>query len=121
MEAKTHVRITNKVLMYDTTVEQEKRYEMDIEDFRAAVKGGVIKIYDTIKIEQIWFGKSDKYTARIRKTTAGFGTNIGEIKYEHTVKHHIKRGMDYEVVGYHRTTLIQRYQFARKGETRPIS
>jgi hypothetical protein len=36
------------------------------------------------------------------------------------IRNHI-RGMDYEVVGYQSTTLIQRYQFVRKGETRPIS
>ena len=101
MEANSHIKILNTILMYDTAVEEEKRFLMSVEDFRKAVADGKIKIYDALKIEQTWFGKGDKYTARIRKTTNGFEneslSKIGEEKYEHTVKHHIQKGVDYEI------------------------
>ena len=97
MNTNATLRVINGVLMYDVTTEKELRYEMKTEDFKKAIVDGVVKIYDTIKIEQVWFGSSDKYTARIRKTTNAFGEKLGDEKYEHTVKHHIQKKIDYEV------------------------
>ena len=112
MEVKGVINIVNKVLTYDTTVEKEKRYKISTESFRDAVSNGEIKIYDAVKIEQVWFGKSDKYTARVRKTIKEFNfKGVREIIYEHTVKHHISPTMDYEVT----TDLTERdYELLRK-------
>ena len=98
MQTKGTIKIVG-LSTYSATVEQEKRFKMNMSDVRNALVNKNIKIYDAVKIEQVWFGKSSQYTARIRKTENIFKSpqDPEYLTYEHTVKHHIGARSDYEV------------------------
>lgn len=91
MESKTFIK-------FDVTPESEKRYTMKSKAFKEAIKSGAIKIYKILNIEQRWIMGGEKYTGRIRKTIDSTPTNKDKTpKFEHTIKHHIAKGMDYEI------------------------
>ena len=89
---------TKTFLKFDVTPESEKRYTIKSSAFQEAVKSGLIKIYKILNIEQRWIMEGDKYTGRIRKTVDSTPKNKDKSpKFEHTVKHHVSKGMDYEI------------------------
>ena len=91
METKTRIK-------FDVTAESEKRFTIKRSDFQLAVKSGDIKIYSLLQLEQKWIIEGDKYNGRIRKTVDMMLKEKNKTpKFEHTVKHHIKKGMDYEI------------------------
>jgi len=99
---------TTTRLMFDVTPESEKRFTMKVAAFKNALQGGQIKIYKILKIKQRWIMNGDKYTGRIRETTYIMPANKQKDKplYEHTVKHHVKKGVDYEI-----TTDIEKHDY----------
>lgn len=91
METKTYLK-------FDTTAESEKRYTIKADAFRLAVTSGAIRIYKVFKIEQRWIMKGDSYRGRIRKTTDLMpASKEATPVWEHTVKHRVTKGVDYEV------------------------
>ena len=103
---------TKTLLKFDVTPESEKRYTISINDFQLAVTSGSIKIYKILNIEQRWIMEGDKYNGRIRKTIDSTPNNKDKSpKYEHTVKHHVSKGMDYEI-----TTDINSEDYALLGK-----
>lgn len=96
-----------KFKFYDVTVEQELRYTIPLEQLRAAFENGYLKVLNVVHIDQTWFGSDDKYTARIRKTTQNLPVFAdASALYEQTVKHHVRKGVDYEV-----TTPLQKNDY----------
>ena len=89
---------TNSFIKFETTPESEKRYTMKASSFQLAVTSGAIKIYKMLQIDQKWIMEGDRYTGRIRKTVDVTTKKKNKlINYEHTVKHHVSKGLDYEV------------------------
>ena len=89
---------TKTFLKFDVTSESEKRFTVKSEVFKRAITSGILKIYKILNIEQRWIMDGDKYTGRIRQTINSTSKNKEKSpKYEHTVKHHISKSMDYEI------------------------
>ena len=86
----------NSFLLFDVLVEKEKRFTVSPEVIHKALNDRAIQISDVIEINQTWIMNGNKYAGRIRCTKKMF-KNAGEVSYEHTVKHHINKNMDYEV------------------------
>ena len=85
---------TKTLIKFDVTPEIEKRYTISKDIFQLAVKSGVIKIREMVKIEQRWIMGGERYTGRIRKTSF---FSLKNPIYEHTVKHHVGKSLDYEI------------------------
>ena len=109
MKAKSLIRITGDIMQtFDTRVEEEKRFEIPVDDFKKAIFNRVITMYKAIEIEQVWFGHGPNYNARIRQTRIRYNhkipstmtsndADIMNFLWEHTVKHHITKTADYEI------------------------
>lgn len=95
----------NSFLLFDVLAEKEKRFTVSPETIHKALDDKMIQISDVIEINQTWIMSGDKYTGRIRRTEKMLDKK-GEVSYEHTVKHHINKDMDYEV-----TTELTEYDY----------
>ena len=89
---------SDTILRFDAVPESEKRFTIKRTAFNRAIEMGIIKIYDIFQIEQRWIIKTDKCRGRIRKTTFVEHTPKEKpFKYEHTVKHKIEKGLDFQL------------------------
>lgn len=86
---------TNSILLFSTTPEVEKRFVFSPEVIYKALDDGKIKIKDIVHIKQIWIVNGEKYTGRIRQIDELIPKGV--TTYEHTIKYHITKDMDYEV------------------------
>ena len=86
---------TEAITTFEVLPEREERFTVTPETIKKALDDGQITIDKMIKISQIWFAKNADYSARIRETRAleAGGKNF----WEHTVKHHMEKKLDYEV------------------------
>ena len=90
---------TNSVLCFAVTAERERRFTVSPAVVREALEKEYIKISDIIAIEQVWIINDEKCSGRIRKARDLLLKEdlVLHERYEHTVKYHIDKTLDYEV------------------------
>ena len=76
---------------FSTETENEIGIIIPKEDFQNLVRDGHITFEETMTINQKWIPGDKRYSMRVRKTDNG-----DSVLFEHTVKHHIKRGVSLE-------------------------